>query len=117
MIRASGPGSLLVIVPAWNEEGAIAQVVQDVRRSVPDVPVLVIDDCSTDNTIRRAREAGADILALPHHLGLGGCDELAHRAVACLQDRSLLPQGHQHDCAKEHTKRFEAGIDLAECHA
>ena len=79
MIRASGPGSLLVIVPAWNEEGAIAQVVQDVRRSVPDVPVLVIDDCSTDNTIRRAREAGADILALPHHLGLGGCVQAGYK--------------------------------------
>jgi len=79
LIRASGPGSLLVIVPAWNEEGAIAQVVQDVRRSVPDVPVLVIDDCSTDNTIRRAREAGADILALPHHLGLGGCVQAGYK--------------------------------------
>jgi hypothetical protein len=58
-----------------------------------------------------------DAQKTPPDLGFGGCDELAHRAVACLRDQSLLPQGHQHDCAKEHTKRFEAGIDLAECHA
>jgi glycosyltransferase involved in cell wall biosynthesis len=79
LIRASGPGSLLVIIPAWNEEGAIAQVVRDVHRYVPGVPVLVIDDCSTDLTIQRAREAGADILPLPHHLGLGGCVQAGYK--------------------------------------
>jgi glycosyltransferase involved in cell wall biosynthesis len=79
VIRASGTGSLLVIVPAWNEEGAIAQVVRDAHRFMPDVPVLVIDDCSTDNTILRAREAGADILPLPHHLGLGGCVQAGYK--------------------------------------
>jgi glycosyltransferase involved in cell wall biosynthesis len=76
---ASAPDSLLVIVPAWNEEGAIAQVVEDVHRSMPGVPVLVIDDCSTDRTIRRARAAGADILPLPHHLGLGGCVQAGYK--------------------------------------
>jgi glycosyltransferase involved in cell wall biosynthesis len=79
VIRASSPGSLLVIVPAWNEEGAIAQVVRDVHCHMPQTPVLVIDDCSTDNTILRAREAGADILPLPHHLGLGGCVQAGYR--------------------------------------
>jgi glycosyltransferase involved in cell wall biosynthesis len=72
VIRAEGPDSLLVIVPAFNEEGAIATVVKGVRESVPDVPVLVINDCSTDDTAKVARAAGADILSLPHHLGLGG---------------------------------------------
>jgi glycosyltransferase involved in cell wall biosynthesis len=79
LIRAAGPGSLLVIVPAWNEEGAIAQVVHDVHRFVPGVPVLVIDDCSADATIQRAREAGADILPLSHHLGLGGCVQAGYK--------------------------------------
>jgi glycosyltransferase involved in cell wall biosynthesis len=79
VIRASGPGSLLVIVPAWNEEGAIAQVVEDVHRSMPGVPVLVIDDCSADSTIHRARAAGADVLPLPHHLGLGGCVQAGYK--------------------------------------
>ena len=39
--------------------------------SMPGAPVLVIDDCSTDATIDRASEAGARVLPLPHHLGLG----------------------------------------------
>lgn len=79
MIRAKGPESLLVIVPAWNEEGAIAGVVESVRREVPGVPVLVIDDSSSDATIERARRAGAEVLPLPHHLGLGGCVQAGYK--------------------------------------
>lgn len=71
--------SLLVIVPAYNEEGAIGRVVRGVREAVPGVPVLVIDDCSADATIAIAREAGARVLALPHHLGLGGCVQAGYK--------------------------------------
>jgi glycosyltransferase involved in cell wall biosynthesis len=70
---------LLVIVPAYNEEGAIAGVVRSVKEVLPDVPVLVIDDCSVDQTVALARQAGARILALPHHLGLGGCVQAGYK--------------------------------------
>ena len=79
MKRPEGPDSLLVIVPAFNEEGAIGQVVASVKREVPGVPVLVIDDCSMDATIAVARAAGAEILPLPHHLGLGGCVQAGYK--------------------------------------
>jgi glycosyltransferase involved in cell wall biosynthesis len=68
-----------VVIPAFNEEGAIAAVVDEVHGCVPGVPVLVIDDCSTDGTIAAARAAGADVLPLPHHLGLGGAVQAAYR--------------------------------------
>ncbi len=79
MIHSGGPGSLVVIVPAFNEEGAIAGVVRSLHESVPGVPVLVIDDCSSDGTIAAARAAGAEILPLPHHLGLGGCVQAGYK--------------------------------------
>jgi hypothetical protein len=79
VIHASGPDSLLVIVPAFNEEGAIGEVVRSIRAHVPGAPVLVIDDCSADGTISAARQAGAEILALPHHLGLGGCVQAGYK--------------------------------------
>jgi glycosyltransferase involved in cell wall biosynthesis len=79
LIRAQGPESLLVIVPAFNEEGAIAGVVKSIHKYVPGVPVLVIDDCSRDATVELARSAGADILPVPHHLGLGGCVQAGYR--------------------------------------
>lgn len=79
MRPAAGRDALLVIVPAFNEEGAVGQVVHSVRRELPGVPVLVIDDYSSDNTIPVARAAGAEILPLPHHLGLGGCVQAGYK--------------------------------------
>lgn len=69
----------MIIVPAWNEEAAVGGVVRAIQKHVPGVPVLVIDDHSADSTLERAREAGAAILPLPHHLGLGGCVQAGYR--------------------------------------
>ena len=79
MILPSTPDSLLVIVPALNEEAAIGGVVSEIHQHVPGVPVLVIDDCSSDSTIAVARQAGADVLPMPHHLGLGGCVQAGYK--------------------------------------
>ncbi|HTX39106.1 MAG TPA: glycosyltransferase family 2 protein [Bryobacteraceae bacterium] len=79
MKRPAGPESLLVIVPAFNEEEAVAGVVRAVHREAPGVPVLVIDDCSLDGTIAAAESAGAEVLRLPHHLGLGGCVQAGYK--------------------------------------
>jgi glycosyltransferase involved in cell wall biosynthesis len=73
------PGSLLIIVPALNEEAAISAVVSEIHQHVPGVPVLVIDDCSSDSTVAVARQAGAQVLPMPHHLGLGGCVQAGYK--------------------------------------
>jgi glycosyltransferase involved in cell wall biosynthesis len=72
-------GSLMVIIPAYNEAGAVGEVVREVRQAVPGVRVLVIDDCSEDATVTVARGAGAELLALPHHLGLGGAVQAGYK--------------------------------------
>ena len=46
---------------------------------MPGTPVLVVDDCSLDATRSQALTAGAKVLALPHHLGLGGCVQAGYR--------------------------------------
>jgi glycosyltransferase involved in cell wall biosynthesis len=73
------PGSLLIVVPAFNEAGAIGAVVREVHELLPEVPVLVIDDCSVDDTAVLARQAGASVLSLPYHLGLGGCVQAGYK--------------------------------------
>ncbi len=70
---------LLVLIPAFNEEGAVAGVVAEVRAAVPEADVLVVDDCSEDATRHVARAAGARVLSVPHHLGLGGCVQAGYR--------------------------------------
>jgi glycosyltransferase involved in cell wall biosynthesis len=79
VIRPAGPAPLLILVPAFNEEGAIAGVVRSIQHFVPGVPVLVVDDGSADATVSQARAAGAEVLSLPHHLGLGGCVQAGYK--------------------------------------
>jgi glycosyltransferase involved in cell wall biosynthesis len=74
-----GRDSLLILIPCYNEQGAVPQVIADVRRVLPDVPILVVDDESADATVAVARRAGAEVLPLPHHLGLGGCVQAGYK--------------------------------------
>ena len=70
---------VLVLIPAFNEEAAVRGVIEEVQAAMPGTPVLVVDDCSVDATRSQARTAGAKVLALPHHLGLGGCVQAGYR--------------------------------------
>ena len=70
---------LLILIPAFNEEGAVGSVIGEVHAAIPGVDVLVVDDCSEDATRHVARSAGARILSVPHHLGLGGCVQAGYR--------------------------------------
>lgn len=63
---------LLVVIPAWNEAGAVGDVVRAVRVAQPRATCVVVDDGSTDDTARIARDAGARVLSLPFNLGVGG---------------------------------------------
>ena len=78
-MTAPGPESLLILVPAYNEQAAVAGVVREVRAVVPEATVLVVDDCSIDSTAAVARQAGARVLSLPHHLGLGGAVQAGYK--------------------------------------
>ncbi len=60
--------TLVVIIPAYNEEENIGDVIREVPREIDGVDrtfVLVIDDGSRDRTVELAREAGADFI-VPH---------------------------------------------------
>jgi glycosyltransferase involved in cell wall biosynthesis len=63
---------LLIIIPAYNEQGAIHHVVSGVRQAVPEADVLVINDGSIDNTAQEAEAAGALVVEHPFNLGIGG---------------------------------------------
>ena len=78
-LMSSDTSSLLVIVPAYNEEGAVSGVIRSVREVLPGVRIIVIDDGSWDNTARVAERGGADVFRLPHHLGLGGAVQTGYR--------------------------------------
>ena len=50
------------LIPAFNEAENVGSVLIGLRRSCPDLPVLVVDDGSTDGTAEVAMEWGAQVL-------------------------------------------------------
>jgi len=60
-----------VLMPAYNEEGAIANTIKRVKELYPDFEILVIDDGSTDNTVEEAMNAGANVYPHPYNMGNG----------------------------------------------
>ncbi|MBY6060657.1 glycosyltransferase family 2 protein [Microbacterium esteraromaticum] len=71
--------SVLVVIPALNEEESVADVVRDVRAAYPSARCLVIDDGSHDATGARAQAVGAEVLRLPFNLGVGGAMRAGYR--------------------------------------
>jgi glycosyltransferase involved in cell wall biosynthesis len=70
---------ILVIVPAYNEEGSVGKVVEEVHTHVPEGEVLVVNDGSTDLTSEKARADGASVLNLPFNLGIGGAMQAGYQ--------------------------------------
>lgn len=58
-----------VVVPAYNEEDRVSATVHSLQASGKVHEVIVVDDGSTDQTARRAEEAGARVVRLPANRG------------------------------------------------
>jgi len=63
----------LIIVPAYNEAGNIKNAVNDILDQKKDYDILIINDCSVDDTSQIAREsANCEVIDLLVNLGIGG---------------------------------------------
>lgn len=63
---------ILVIVPAFNEEGSIVGVIEDLRLNFPQGDIVIVNDGSTDMTSDKAKAQGATVIDLPYNVGIGG---------------------------------------------
>lgn len=66
----------LIVMPAFNEQEVVGDVVAEVLTTLPGVACLVVSDGSTDRTAEVAAQAGAIVLTLPFNLGVGGAMRL-----------------------------------------
>ncbi|MCS7033854.1 MAG: glycosyltransferase family 2 protein [Phycisphaerae bacterium] len=62
--RKTPPARIAVIIPAWNEEGSIGRVIDDLPRDLLH-EVIVADNNSTDYTADVARKFGATVTHAP----------------------------------------------------
>ncbi|RZK99755.1 MAG: glycosyltransferase family 2 protein [Pedobacter sp.] len=67
---------VLIVIPCYNEESALPLLLQDLCSLVlPEkysLTLLVVNDCSKDNTAAAARQYPVRLLDLPNNLGIGG---------------------------------------------
>jgi glycosyltransferase involved in cell wall biosynthesis len=87
-----------VIIPAHDEEGAVAEVVRSVRKALKGRPheVIVVDDGSRDATAARAKAAGAKVVPMGENRGYGaalkaGLRHSRHDLVAILDADGTYP--------------------------
>ena len=91
--------NILVIIPAYNEEGSVGKVVEEVRTHLPQTDILVVSDGSTESTSEKARASGATVLELPFNLGIGGAMQAGYQ-YACQRGYDIAVQvdaDGQHD--------------------
>jgi glycosyltransferase involved in cell wall biosynthesis len=58
-MQTSCPSKIAILIPCYNEEVTVAEVVRGFKRKLPQAEVYVFDNGSTDRTAQRASEAGA----------------------------------------------------------
>lgn len=67
-------GKLSVIIPAYNEENTIIDIIGKVKNcGVPELEIIVVDDCSTDSTSQKLKlvENMPDIKVIRHEVNKG----------------------------------------------
>ncbi len=60
-----------VVIPAYNEEGRLPKVVEVLKTTKEIERIIVVDDGSTDETAKQARELGVTVLSHKENLGKG----------------------------------------------
>lgn len=61
---------LMIIIPAYNEEGSLEVVVDNIRNNFPQYSYVVINDGSSDSTLDICRKNKYNYINLPINLGL-----------------------------------------------
>jgi len=72
-------GTVLLVLPAYNEEASLPSTVAECCQVVEPEDVLVVDDASTDATADVVRQLGVRSGRLPVNLGIGGAVQTGYR--------------------------------------
>ncbi len=92
---------VLIIIPAYNEQKNLENVVYNLKKAVPEMDYLIIDDCSRDSTAEICKKNGYNFVSLPINLGIGGGVQTGYKyALEHNYDIAIQHDGDgQHDPA------------------
>ena len=91
----------LIIIPIYNEQDSIGDVLKEVTEKNTEYDYLVIDDCSTDSSKIRLNSDNYSYISLPINLGIGGAVQEGYKyALENNYDIAIQIDGDgQHDVA------------------
>ena len=76
-----GEKKVSIIIPAYNEEKTIAEIISRIKGLHSSAEIIVINDGSTDNTSAAALESGASVYEHPYNIGNGAAVKSGIRAA------------------------------------
>ncbi|HEQ6344125.1 TPA: glycosyltransferase family 2 protein [Streptococcus pyogenes] len=83
-----------MIIPAYNESSNIVNTIRTIESDASDFDYIIIDDCSTDNTLAICQKQGFNVISLPINLGIGGAVQTGYRyAQRCGYDVAVQVDG------------------------
>lgn len=107
---------VLAIIPAYNEEDNILQVVEELKTKAPGCDYIVINDCSRDKTREILKQNHIPHINLIANLGLTGAVQTGYKyAWYNGYDAALQFDGdgqHQAEYIGELAKEVEKGYDI-----
>jgi len=62
---------ITIILPAYNEEDALKELLPNLKTLYPDYKILVINDGSTDMTVEACKQFSVDVISHPYKMGNG----------------------------------------------
>ena len=93
---------ILIIVPSYREERNILNVISGLKKYVPDLNILIIDDGSRDQTQEIARKCGIISIRHPFNMGYGVTIQTGYK-YAVKHDYTIVVQ---FDGDGQHDPRF-----------
>lgn len=69
----------LIIIPAYNEAENIEKVVNNLVNNYPQYDYVIVNDGSTDDTLKICQENHYQVIDLPINMGIGGAVQTGYR--------------------------------------
>lgn len=94
----------LIIIPAYNEAENIEKTIDAITKKAKDFDYIIINDCSSDETLKICEAKGYNVVSLPINLGIGGAVQTGYKyALQNGYDVAVQVDGDgQHDPAFLH---------------
>jgi len=106
----------LLVIPAYNESENLPKLLDKIENLKADYDILVINDCSTDDTEKITEDRHYKVINLPINLGIGGAVQTGFK-YACLHGYDIVVQldgdgQHNPEYIREMTDKITEGYNV-----